>query len=393
MPQAATANMLLVQPSENGDSGVWDVLLTTLFALVDAHDHSAGKGVKVKPNGMTIDADLTMTSSGTAYTLKDAKGVDFTPQTAASMTAYAGCLFTRSDDANNLYFRNQAGALVRITNGSTLDTTTSGGIGGDYASIPAELNFTDASKTYSFRSTAAGAWSRIQAGALRITEFGTTESTYVELACPAALGGNYTITFPTAAPGSTSIVQMSSAGVLTASNTVANAVSMSSTLGVTGLITATAGVAAAAGQHITVSGAGEYKHGDLTMNVSPHAGFGTGGISNSGGTFFVSGGSGTDWFLPVPLKVGDRVKSITWYYQRGAGTLTFSFRATTLSAGTDADVGTPPTSAAGTTYTNITQSAINKTLVSTEGYYLRFIWSVADAGTHLNSVQIVYDRP
>src|SRR5688572_17479083 len=123
MPQAPTTHMLLIQPSENGDSGVWDTLLTTLFLLVDAHDHSTGKGVTVKTAGISINADLSYSSSGSFFAAKDVKAVDFQPSTAASMSSYAGALFVNSSDSNNLYFRTQSGTNVRITNGTSLDIT------------------------------------------------------------------------------------------------------------------------------------------------------------------------------------------------------------------------------------------------------------------------------
>lgn len=261
MPQAATANMLLVKPTEGSDAGLWDFYLNALIDLIDAHDHSTGKGVKVKTNGLDINADLTLTSGGTASAITNAKAIDFSPSASAGMTAYAGALFCNSAD-NELYWRTTGGTNVKLTSGTALNVAAFvGGIGGDYAAIPAECNFVDASKTYTFKSTAGGNWSRLQAGALRIVEFGTTESTYVELACPAALAGTYTVTFPTAAPGSTSIVQMSSAGVLTASNTIGNAVTLSATctaaaITASGLITANAGVTLGSGQNVTLSGTG-----------------------------------------------------------------------------------------------------------------------------------------
>jgi hypothetical protein len=390
MPEAPTASMALVLPTEGGDAGEYDRYLNDALELVDAHDHSTGKGVKVKTNGLDIDSDLTFASGGSYSAITNVKAVDFQPHAASAMTAYAGAFFVNSTDSNNLYFRTQAGSNVRITNGATLDTTTSGGIGGDYAAIPAELNFVDASKTYTFKSTAAGNWSRLQAGALRLTEFGTTESTYVEFAAPAVLGASYTLTFPSAVPGASgTLMQVTTGGTVAFSNTGLAASTF------TGLVTASAGVTAAADQHVTVSGTGEFKHGDRIMNITVQSGFGNlAGITNPAGTTYaVSGAAGSDWFMSLPLTVGDRVKSITWHYRRGAGTHTFQFRATTLSTGADADIGTPPTDAAGTTYTSITQSSINKTLVSTEAYYLRWNFSATSATNLLHAVLVTYDRP
>jgi hypothetical protein len=355
MPQSPTTNMLLVQPSENGDAGTWDTILTALFALIDAHDHSTGKGVTVKSNGISINADLAFSSGGNFFVAKDLKAVDFSPTAASGMTSYSSALFSNSSDSNNLYFRNSAGTNVRITNGSSLDITASGGIAGDYIATGAEVAYSDSGKEYTFKQKDPdNFWAALRSGPHRIAQIDTTESVYVELIAPASLGSSYTITLPTAAPANESPVYMTSAGVL------------------------------------------QTGHGDRTLNISVTSGFGnSAGLAADGGLtqFWVSGSAGSDWHIPLPLTVGDRVKSITWYYQRGAGTHTFQFRLVTLSTGAGADVGTPPTDAAGTTYGSITQSTINKTLVSTEGYYLRWAFSATNANNKLFSVQVVYDRP
>lgn len=392
MPESPTANMLLVLPTEGSDSGSWDTIINTAGALIDAHDHSTGKGVKVKTNGIDVNADLTFTSSGTAYAAKDLKAVDFAPVAASSMTAYAGAFFVNSDDSNNLYFRTVAGSNVKVTSGAALNVGAfTGGFGGDYGAIPAEANFVDADKEYTFKSTAAGNWSRLRAGAMRIAEFGTTEATYVELACPAALAGTYTITMPTAAPGSTSLVAMSSAGVLSASNTIANAVTMSSTLEVTGLITATAGVTAAVNQHVTVSGSGDHKHGDKTGFLHPSLGVSIGAsTAQMDGNADVQLGASASWFVGLPSRSGVRIKTVAFQYTRSSGTTTFEFYRRTLSTGTLTLI-TSTTITAGTSYATATISP-SYTLLTTESYHFKIVTSAASGGA-LHDITYVYDIP
>lgn len=363
MPQSPTPNMLLVQPSENGDTGVWDTLLTTLFLLIDGHDHSSGKGVKVKPNGLTIDADLSMASAGSYYALKDCKAIDLEPRPASEMTAYAG-LFFNSSDSNNLYCRTASGTNVRITNGTTLDLTVVGGIGGDYAAVPAELNFVDSSKSYTFRSTSAGNWSRLQAGALRISEFGTTETTYVEIACPAALAGTYTITMPTAAPGATAPVQMSSAGTLTAS--VADAIACG-----------------------TVTTSGSYKHSsDETLVLAASLAHPT-GAPTFGNKSWTATGPGTV-FWPVSIPAGRRIKTITYWYNRSSGTMIFNFNRTTLSTNADSNLSSVNV-AAGTGVTSVSTATLNHTVLATDQYWIGA--DLAAAGNVVFSAVVVYDYP
>jgi hypothetical protein len=347
--------MGLIMPTEGSDAGTWGATLNDAGDRLDIHDHSSGLGVKVKTNGIDINADLTMASGGTYSAITNAKGVDFQPHAASAMTAYAGCLFTNSSDSNNLYFRTQAGSNVRITNGATLDTTTSGGIGGDYASIPAELNFVDASKTYTLKSTTGGAWSRIQAGALRLTEFGTTESTYIEFACPAALGGNYTITPATALPGSTSVVQISSTGALTYSNTLSH------------------------GNRTIAIGGPEFAIQSGTPTFTSQGRF------TSMGTAFLVASLG--------LNAGDRVRSVTFTYNRGgAGDIDFTFiRNTGDAAGANEVVVATQNVASGTGWTTVTLSSIDHTILA--GWQYALLVDTNNAAHGFAFAEVTWDKP
>src|SRR5712664_2456282 len=108
MPQAPTANMLLVLPTDKGDSNVWDSILDTAFGLIDAHDHTAGKGVRVPTAALKIDADKSWSDAGVFRAIKDLLAIDFQPSAASSMTGFAGALFCNSAD-NELYWRTTGG--------------------------------------------------------------------------------------------------------------------------------------------------------------------------------------------------------------------------------------------------------------------------------------------
>lgn len=388
MSNPPTTNMGLVMPTEGSDDGTWDALINDAADVLDGHTHAPGLGVRVPTAGLRINADLSMADAGVYSAIVDAKALEMQPHAAAGMSAYAGAFFVNSSDSNNLYFRTVSGSNVRITNGAQLDFTVAGGIGGDYVAAGAAVAYTSASDSYTFKKPSPGNWARLQAGALRISEYNTTESTYVELACPAALAGTYTITFPTAAPGSTSLVQMSSAGVLTASTTVTSATTFS------GLITASVGATATAGQSFTVSGAGEYKHGDRTMVIralSGTLGNGTSGVSGGAGPYFILGGNAGDiWLVDIPLRAGKRIRSLQWYYQRAGGTLTFDLRKSVLSTGVESSIAST-TSAAGTTYTSISQAAIDYTLLAAESYYLRLTFGALN--DRLYDIVVTYDHP
>ena len=79
------------------------------------------------------------------------------------------------------------------------------------------------------------------------------------------------------------------------------------------VVTADGGVTAVANQDITVSGTGDYVHGDRTISVHPvsFSQYAAGGLTSGGGQiWFVSSGSGI-LYVGLPLKVGDRIKSVS----------------------------------------------------------------------------------
>jgi hypothetical protein len=395
VPTSPIGSMGLVLPTEGGDAGTYDEILNDALTVVSDHDHTSGLGARVPTAGLNINADLTFTSGGTPYAVKDAKAVDFSPVAASSMSAYAGAFFVNADDSNNLYFRTVAGSNVKVTNGAALNVGAfTGGFGGDYGSIPAEANFVDASKTYTFKSTAGGNWSRLQAGALRLTEFGTTETTYVELACPSALGGTYTITLPTGAPAANgTLLQATTAGVASWSNaglaatTFASTVSVGSTLGVTGLITATAGVTAAAGQHFTVSTTGVYKHGTREKWFDGLVAKVTSGTPTLGAIHQYTGVSTLRW--PIDLEVGKRITSIAWDFDRGgAGTVSYALKRNDGAAFQTVTSGSDSSSSGRNT---VTGSSINHTLLTLNNYFIEI--TCGNAANVAYSVGILYDQP
>jgi hypothetical protein len=224
-----TANMLLALPVEGpaGSVDVWGGLLNSIFGLIDAHDHTTGKGVKVPSAGLNINADVSWSSGGSNYSITDMKAVDFAPQATTAVTALASALFVNSSDANNLYFRNQSGTNVKLTDGSTLNVSIVGGIGGDYSSVSALLDYDDATDTYRLRqetSAAVRQYAKVAHADLKLFEYKAAGNAVVPpnavtMKSPAGLAASYSVTLPAAVPASTLAVQMSSAGALSTSNT------------------------------------------------------------------------------------------------------------------------------------------------------------------------------
>jgi hypothetical protein len=199
-------NMNLVTPTLNNDNGAWDDKINVALGLIDAHDHTSGKGLRITPSAMNINANLGF--GGFAITA--AGQVAFTA--VAALAAGSKTLFVSSVD-NELYWRTNGGTNVKLTDGNSINTSLVGGIVGDYSSVGAEVSYSDAGKIYTFKNEdATGKWSRVGAGTIRIFEHNTTETVYVELAAPAALAAPYTVTFATALPATTSFITISAAG-------------------------------------------------------------------------------------------------------------------------------------------------------------------------------------
>lgn len=122
----------------------------------------------------------------------------------------------------NVYWINTGGA-VQITSGTTLNAALLGGITGDYGGAnPAQFRFVDADQEfYAYDDFGAGTWARIWARNFDIAA-GASGAIRARLAFGGA--GSYTMTLPSALPGSTSVVSMDNAGQLTATNTLTNTI-------------------------------------------------------------------------------------------------------------------------------------------------------------------------
>ena len=199
--------MGLITPTLGGDSGVWDDKINAMCSLIDSHYHADGGGTAVPVRGLDIDDNLPLGG----YGLEDTGVIEFAA--TSPLTTGALDLFVSSAD-NELYWRTAAGVNVKLTAGTSINTTLVGGILGDYTAVGAALEYDDANKMYLLKQapSPAGKWARLGTGPVRIYEFDTTETVYVELVVDAALAAPYTITLPIAPPTVTSVVSMSTTG-------------------------------------------------------------------------------------------------------------------------------------------------------------------------------------
>jgi len=367
-----TPNMSLVLPALGSDPGVWDTYNNNALTTVDAHTHAAGSGVLIRPNAIGINDDLTFAG----YSATNLRAAVFTAQ-ASFATALA--IYVKTND---LYFRDGASNEVRLTSSGALNIATTGGIAGDYIAASAQVYYDDANKTYRFLEAAPpNNWSYVACGGVDLYQQGLGITNRVRLSSPNALAASYEWVWPAALPASNALVQVSAAGVLTTSNTVTKAVTM------TEVTTFSAGATCAAGQHFTVSAAGRYKHGSLVKNISAQSGYGT--SMNFGSGYMVSAGA-AGWWVAVPFDEGERLTAYSFrIYGDAAADCPYEINVydtsatkTTLVSSTVTNPGAAwQTEAAGATHTFASGSCL----------VLEF--SPNAANIRLGNISLTYDRP
>lgn len=393
MPTVLPSMGLTLPTRGAGGAGAWGDTIDADLALVDAHDHTTGRGARIPSAGIGINADLPFSALWAPTQLHR---VQFSAIAGSALPAGQRKSLFVSDgtgglSANDLYYLTNAGATVKITNGSALNVGAFvGGIGGDYTSVGAQLNWTDSSKTYDFKEGTLDSlgWGRLQCGGIRLIEFNTTETLWVAQIAPAALALSYTVTWPTGAPAANNNpVFMDATGVLTVPDAPTFA----------GLVTLAAGATASANQHITVSGTGDIKHGDRTLIFQGCAGVSQ-NIANiiylGGGAIASNTGAATFYFA-VPLRTGDRVKSLTFArFGNAAANITAVnlVRVSASAAGTSTNIatGSVATPAAAWNDTTITVGS-PAALVAGDAVYIEVICDAASI--RVNNLRVVYDRP
>lgn len=379
MPGATLPNMLITLPSLGGDEGEWDDLLNAGLSTIDEHDHTSDKGARITPAAMNINADLSF--GGNALT--ELGQAAFTA--VAALASGTKTLFVSSAD-NELYWRTNAGTNVKLTSGSSINTSLVGGILGDYASVGAEVAYSDADDIYTFKQQNTKPWARIASGEIRLYQTGTTETVYTAIAVDNALASSYTITLPAALPGSTTLMQMSASGVMSFSNSLTGNVST------TGTVTAT-----------------EFKHtSSLTVKISAADMVENGGSN----TVIVGGTSGcvAGWNLgnstqkltvPIQLKEGDVITAFGVYANKTSNTSTTIAARLYKVAVTGGTIGNETLVGAGTSSNAnapgaivLSESGLNETVSATFAYYLMVGYTaLVSFGDDIYMAAITFTRP
>ncbi len=196
-----TPNMNLVSPVPGQTDGPeWANDLVTDLDAIDSHDHTSGKGVPITPNGLDINADLSMASNN----LIDVRTVRFDPQTVVTTaSADIGCLY---EVVNDLYYRDGAGNNVRMTQGGSVS-----GSAGTITGLPsgtASASF--AGGTFTFES-ATNTPAAMDVGPVTIGNASVGSKT-ITISPNVAIAADYSLALPAALPASTSVLSLDNVG-------------------------------------------------------------------------------------------------------------------------------------------------------------------------------------
>lgn len=113
-----TPNMSLIVPTVSVTLGpTYATQINTALDLVDAHDHTPGKGSQVPSAGINFNTDL----AANGYSLTQLKTTSYQAQGASLSSGTTNAVYSVSGD---LYWNNGGGTAVKITNGGGLNTSS-----------------------------------------------------------------------------------------------------------------------------------------------------------------------------------------------------------------------------------------------------------------------------
>lgn len=202
----ATPKMNIDKPTVGGSEDTWGTELNDALDTIDSHDHTSSKGAQVPTSGLNIDDDLEFDSNH----ITGVRAVEF--NTNDSIGSLIRSLAVKDSDSE-LYFINSSGQEVKITSGTGLDISSSGGFTGDYETdTNAEARYTTASTLYEFFSdTSSSAYGTVRASEADIRE--TSGDNGVKIG-PHSSTNSYSITLLESLPADTQFVTIDSSGQL-----------------------------------------------------------------------------------------------------------------------------------------------------------------------------------
>jgi len=207
-----TGNMELDLPVVGSTLGpAWATKINAALERISDHTHTLGDGSAISQAAVTISSDLSFNS----YSAIDLVRTGYTDQTA--VLADSNIETSVYSVGGNMFWRTLGGVDVQITDGSGLNLSSLGTIGGDYGgSDPASVIYTNATKIYSFFQE-SGITASVLMGTLRLSNQ-SSGSGVVQIQAGASTA-SYSLSLPSVAPSVATTMQVSGSGAITFSNT------------------------------------------------------------------------------------------------------------------------------------------------------------------------------
>jgi len=192
---ATTPNMGLTLPEVLVTSGPqYATEINTAFDEIDSHDHSPGKGSRITPSGLNINANLPINNNS----ITNIKSLVLATQTSVATNK---SIYSRGVD---LYYRDASGNEIQLTAAGSVNVAGVGGFTGLVS--PASATYTLLSETFGFFSDASE-FAKVATGDLQIFPRTGASPQAVSFIADAATAA-YDLRLPTTAPVANSFMRM-----------------------------------------------------------------------------------------------------------------------------------------------------------------------------------------
>jgi hypothetical protein len=210
-----TPNMGLTEPGiGNTLSPTWATLLNADLGLIDAHDHTPGKGVQLTSASILINQDFPLNG----FNLTSVNSLVY----SAPVSGTPSMLSTFSN-GTDLFYKDSAGNVIQLTKAGAPNAGT-GNIQG-LPSTPiggAGISWVNAQSTFQFLADDGVSAANIDVASMVIRypgSYPTPSGNFILLQAPTSLASGYSITLP-ALPASQKIMTLDNAGNMVAAYSV-----------------------------------------------------------------------------------------------------------------------------------------------------------------------------
>ncbi len=344
-------------------------ILAALIAVVEQ---------PVRPASIDINANLSFKPAATAYAATGLKYVQLTPGANLTAVAAPAALFCKSADGE-VYLNDNNGNQIQLTDAGALNVASVGGItGSGYGSGSVEVNWDSGSTAYRMRKGAGTHdFANIVVNKVRFDDGSSNEVTLQ----PANIAADYTLTLPTPPGSGSSLLQLASTGIITASDALTPT---GGTLAITGAITASTSVTAASLRYTT----------DDEVFMPACAGQSDGTFAFATGHWVLTAGQGV--MFPIVVPSGTRITGYRAYGESSDGNGEFTVSLLTRDLQTDTIAGVGSTQTSGTvdeTYYTPGQSGLTPEVTDGSQVYMIFVLQSNGTEVKITGASFECDRP